>query len=182
MKRFLTLSLLIAAMFSFQPELHAQAPEADKSILDLSFLRVKGEDGSNNPVVRLMYSRPAKNGRNIFGDLVKMDKVWRLGANEATEMMVFSEITLGGTKVDAGRYSLFAIPSADKWTLIVSNQLDVWGAFSYSEDHDVARIEVGNVAAQEASTELFSMYFSKDGDLNIEWDTTKVTVPVAVSH
>ena len=189
MNKFFTavLTLLIFASFNLN-EAQAQAPEADKSILDISyhppraafrhFEQMKGQEGVGEPVARVVYSRPAKNGRTIFGDLVKMDEVWRLGANESTELSVHAPMTLGDAELKPGRYTLYAIPSADKWTLIVSNQLDGWGAYAYDAEQDVARVETSMVMNMDDSTELLSIYFSNDGHLNIQWDTTHVMVPV----
>jgi len=189
MHKIFTIAVILLVFASINvTEVHAQAPDADKSILDISyhppraafrhFEQMKGQEGVGEPVARIVYSRPAKNDRVIFGDLVPMDEVWRLGANESTELSVHSAMSLGGATIEPGRYTLYAIPSADKWTIIVSNQIDGWGAYAYDAEQDVARVETEMVMTMDDSTELFSVYFSNDGHLNIQWDTTHVMVPV----
>src|SRR5579859_5842464 len=75
---------------------------------------VKQDFGLSN--IELSYSRPGIKGRSIFGDLVPYDKVWRTGANQATTLTFGDDVTIGGTKVPAGKYGLLTIPSAGEWT------------------------------------------------------------------
>src|SRR6202048_2407060 len=72
--------------------------------------------------VTIDYSSPRAKGRKIYGDLVPYGKVWRAGANEATTFVTTSDITVGGKAVPAGKYTIFAIPAEDKWTLIISKK------------------------------------------------------------
>ena len=69
-------------------------------------------------IARVIYGRPQKNDRSIFGDLVPYDMIWRMGANEATEIEFFRDVKIDGKKLPKGRYTLYAIPSA--------GQLDCW--------------------------------------------------------
>ena len=132
---------------------------------------------------RVTYSRPAKNSREVFGKLIPYGKVWRVGANEATEIKFFTDATIQGKKIKAGVYSLYAIPTETEWTLIFSTDLDQWGAYSYKQDLDVLRVTVP-VKKTEEPIENLSIQFKKAGDimnesiLMIAWDTTLVEVPV----
>ncbi|GAB3700064.1 hypothetical protein GCM10027592_26740 [Spirosoma flavus] len=132
---------------------------------------------------RVTYSRPAKKDREIFGKLIPYGKVWRVGANEATEIKFFTDATIQGKKIKAGVYSFYAIPNETEWTLIFSTDLDQWGAYSYKQDLDVLRVNVP-VKKTEEPVENLSIQFKKAGDnvnesvMMIAWDTTLVEVPV----
>ena len=140
----------------------------------------KIQDKPTEPLVaRVIYSRPQKNGRTIFGDLLEYGKVWRLGANEATEIEFYQNVKINTTKIKKGRYTLYCIPYADKWTVIVNKETDTWGSFKYDAKKDIARIDVP-VQKQTEITEAFVMAFDKSAtgaSLIIAWDDVKVTVP-----
>ena len=87
------------------------------------------------------YSRPAVRGRSVFGDLVPFNQVWRTGANAAVQFNASTDFTFGGKAVKAGNYALFTIPNENTWTIILSNQTDLWGSGGYTEESDVARTE-----------------------------------------
>jgi len=104
----------------------------DKSPTDISLLRL--EKGAP-VVVKVIYSRPQMKGRTIFAadGLVPYGKVWRTGANEATEVTFYKNTTFGGKKIPAGTYVLQTIPTENDWTIILNKNLNVWGAFSYDK-------------------------------------------------
>ena len=156
--------------------------ELDKSSMDISYcpadfpvLKMKGQ-ANGEPLARIIYSRPQKKGRSIFGEEVKYNEVWRLGANEATEIELFKNGTIGNKKVAKGRYTLYCIPSETKWTLILNKDNYSWGSFAYKSNKDVARIDVP-VQKTDEITEALTMYFEKS-KLIILWDNVKVTVPI----
>src|SRR5262249_1610608 len=107
--------------------------------------------------VTIDYSSPRKKGRAIFGDLVPYGQVWRAGANEATTFVTSADVTVGGTHVPAGSYTIFTIPEKDKWTLVVSKTTGEWGTAYSGEKADLARIpmKVGSGAAMENFTISF---------------------------
>ncbi|GAB3956240.1 hypothetical protein GCM10028805_45480 [Spirosoma harenae] len=133
---------------------------------------------------RVTYSRPAKNGREIFGKQTPFGKVWRVGANEATEIKFFTDATVQGKKIKAGVYSFYAIPAENEWTLIFSSDLDQWGAYSYKPELDVLRV-TAPVKKAEETVENLSIQFKKAGDnmkdsiMMIAWDNTLVEVPIS---
>jgi hypothetical protein len=134
------------------------------------------------PVARVVYSRPQRDNRTIFGQLVEYNKVWRLGANEATEIEFFKDVAIGGQKVAKGRYTLYAIPTESKWTIVLNKDTDTWGAFVYDEKKDVLRTEVP-VQTLSTPVEAFSMNFNKTdkgADLFIAWDTLGVNLPIVI--
>lgn len=159
-------------------------PGVDSSPLDalyypINAVKVKKDDTSL-PIIKVLYSRPQKKGREIFGVLEQFDKVWRLGANENTEISFTKAVTIGGKKIKVGTYSLFAIPNKDKWTIIVNKQTDRWGAFNYDLTKDVVRIDVP-VTKLEKVVEAFSMTFvdtTTGVNLMMAWDNTQVALPI----
>ncbi len=146
-----------------------------KSPTDITYAKA---DRNAAPAIKVVYSRPQKKGRKVFGELVKFDKVWRTGADEATEIKLFKDVKMGDKTVKAGTYSLFTIPGEKEWTIILSSTLDVWGAYTYDESKDVARIKVP--AASGDALEVFSIAFKKVDKgyhMVMGWDTARVEVP-----
>ena len=90
---------------------------------------------------RVLYSRPQLKGRDI-ATLVPDGKIWRMGANEATELTLYTPMNVGKTKLAEGSYTLYAIPAEDEMTIIINKAIHVWGAYSYKQDLDVARVTV----------------------------------------
>ncbi len=184
MKHFLTITLLTC--YCFIATAQSKVPPVDKSPMDASYYPVnypvlKIQDKATEPLVaKVLYSRPQRNGRTIFGDLVEYGKVWRMGANEATEIEFFQTVRIGGVRVKKGRYTLYAIPFEEKWTLIINKDTDTWGSFKYDEAKDVTRLDVP-VQKQNDITESFSMYFEKSAMgalLAIQWDNVRVNLPI----
>ncbi|MDB5240140.1 MAG: hypothetical protein JWP57_765 [Spirosoma sp.] len=139
--------------------------------------------GTDKAMIRIVYNRPFKTGREIFGKLVPYGKVWRAGANEAPEIKFYQDVTIGGKKIKAGNYALLTIPNEKEWTIIFSSDLDQWGAYSYNEALDVARVTVP-VQKAETPLENFSIQFAKKdpktATMYMGWDTTMVAVPISL--
>ena len=161
-------------------------PPLDKSPMDMSYCPngypvLKIQDKITDPLVaRLIYSRPQKNGRVIFGELVEYGKVWRLGANEATEIDLYQTVRINGKKVKKGRYTLYCIPYTEKWTIIINKETDTWGAFKYDETKDLLRVDIP-VQKQTDIIDAFVMAFDKTAtgsNLIIAWDDMKVILPI----
>lgn len=180
--------LVMIGLAALQPALgqERKMPPIDPSPMDMAYFpvmypyvcKVKGEPGTL--VARAVFSRPQKKGRPIFGNLVEYGKVWRLGANEATEVEFYRPVIIGGKQVPKGRYTLYAIPAEDKWTVIINKQTDIWGAYKYEQSLDLVRTDV---PVREAGEELeaFSMVFEKaayGANLLIGWDKTQVSLPI----
>lgn len=150
--------------------------DLDKSPMDAVITR----NQDNSPLARIIYSRPKKNNRVIFGNLVPYNEVWRTGANEATEITFYEDVLFNELEIEAGTYTLYTIPEKEKWTIILNENINVWGAYSYDESLDVARTDVPtkNTAA---TVEDFSITFkASDGgsDLLMGWDDTFVEIPI----
>jgi len=130
--------------------------------------------------VKVVYNQPHLRGRTMLGDTEPYGKVWRLGANEATEITLTEGITVGGKELAAGTYSMFAIPEEDKWTIIFNSGLGQWGAYSYNESMDVLRVDAP-VKKADKTYEPFTIWFSEDGSsMNMAWGDTMVSVPVKI--
>jgi Protein of unknown function (DUF2911) len=161
-------------------------PPVDKSVMDMSYYPngypvLKIQDKVTDPLMaRVIYSRPQKNGRVVFGDLLEYGKVWRMGANEATEIEFYQNVKINSTKIKKGRYTIYCIPYADKWTVIVNKETDTWGSFKYDMKKDIVRIDVP-VQKQTEITESFAMVFEKastGANLIVVWDNVKVILPI----
>ncbi|MCX2742351.1 DUF2911 domain-containing protein [Mangrovivirga sp. M17] len=164
-------------IFLFSSTLNVFAQEAVTPRLSpLEVKTVKNEDS----YVKVTYSRPHKRDRVIFGDLVPYGKVWRLGANEATEITITEDIKIAGRDLEAGTYSLFAIPQEDKWNIIVNKELGLWGAYNYNKENDVMRFDVPTAETKE-TWEAFTIDFEQRQDktyMTMTWDKTKVSIPI----
>ncbi|MCX2573759.1 DUF2911 domain-containing protein [Pedobacter sandarakinus] len=182
--------ILVFALFCFGAKAQEPAkadlkfPAADFSPADILYYPInvpKAKAGEViKPVIKVVYSRPQKKGREIFGVLEQYGNVWRFGANENTEIRFFQKVSIGGKKIKAGTYSIFAIPNKDKWTLIINQQIDKWGAFTYDQSKDVVRVEVP-VKTLAKPIEYFSLTFtpaSNGANLVAGWDKTQVELPI----
>ncbi|WP_298737629.1 DUF2911 domain-containing protein [uncultured Chitinophaga sp.] len=132
-------------------------------------------EGTN---VKISYGQPSKKNREIFGKLVPYGEVWRTGANEATEITFEKDGTFGGKPVKAGTYSLFTIPGEKEWTFILNSTLKQWGAYKYNEikGKDVLQVKAP-ASTLSAPVEKLTITLPA-GKLVLEWDKTKVEVPV----
>ena len=186
MRKIFILTLLFQACLSGLLAQSSDGPAVDKSPMDMSYYPanypvLKIQDKLTEPLVaRVVYSRPQKTGRTIFGVLNKFGEVWRLGANEATEIEFFKTVHIGGKKVVKGRYTLYAIPNETSWTIIVNKETDTWGSFKYDSRKDLLRTVVP-VQKTDAPAEYLSIWFEKTTtgcNLVITWDTTKTILPI----
>jgi len=187
MKQTILLCLLIISVLMVRSQSN-NLPPVDKSPMDMCYYPgnypvLKIQDKVTEPLVaRVIYSRPQKNGRLIFGELVEYGKVWRLGANEATEIEFFRSVKIGDKKVEKGRYTLYAIPTEENWTMILNKDNDTWGAFKYDEQKDVLRITVP-VQKLNEGVEAMAMTFEKSEsgcNLIIAWDNIKASLPISL--
>jgi hypothetical protein len=130
--------------------------------------------------VRIDYSRPGVKGREIWGELVPYDKVWRAGANEATKIIFSTDVKINGKELKAGSYSLFIIPTKNNWTIIFNKTADQWGAFEYNEAEDALRIEVTPVKGimKEWLAYTITKISKHSAMVQLEWE--KLVVPFTV--
>jgi Protein of unknown function (DUF2911) len=136
---------------------------------------------ANGKTIAIDYSSPRMKGRKIFGDLVPYGKIWRAGANEATTFVTTAELNVGGTTVPAGSYTIFVIPNADKWTLVISKKTGEWGTAYPGEVNDLGRVDMA-VSKTSGPVENFTIDFAQDGGgctLEMKWENTQASVKVA---
>jgi len=136
---------------------------------------------AENDIFKVTYGAPSKKGREIFGGLVPFNAVWRTGANEATEITFKKDVDFAGKMVKAGTYTLFSIPTATEWTLILNSELKQWGSYGYDKikDKNVAEVKVSSSMVNDVQ-EVFTIKANPKG-FDILWDKTKVSVPVMVA-
>ena len=132
--------------------------------------------------ITVTYSSPAKRKRKVFGKLVPYGKLWRTGANMATKIEFSGDVTFGGTKVPAGAYAVFSIPTRKGWTIILNKNTDQGGTGSYDEKLDAARIKrkAKWVPPRERMTFMFSDTTNNTTKLQLEWDRLRVSIPIEV--
>ena len=185
MKAFISFFILLLAL---QTSAQQKPTDLDKSPMDMSYwpanypiLKMTGKV-KEQPIARIIYSRPLKNNRTIFDGIIKYNEVWRLGANEATEIEFFAPVKIGGKLINKGRYSIFCIPNATKWTIILNKDNYAWGSFMYDNKKDVIRVDLDiekNVEIVEAFTAFFEE--TKQGaNLFLLWDDVKTALPITL--
>lgn len=171
-------ALLTAATLLATPaDATAQEQAARLSPLDSVQATIQGAE------IDIQYGRPSMRGREIFGGLVPHDEVWRTGANEATHFRTSADLVIGGTEVPSGHYTLYTVPGAEEWTLIVNEQTGQWGT-EYNRDRDFARIPL-NVETLESPVDTFTMKVEPgdehDGVLSLEWENTRAWAGIDVA-
>jgi len=170
-------NILVIAVFAiavlFSNETTAQKfGGLDKSPADIAMYRTKAD----GPIMKVIYSRPQLKGRTLES-LAPSGKVWRMGANESTEVTFYKDVTFGGKSVKAGSYTMFAIPGKSEWTIMLSKSLHTWGSGSYKDSNDVVRV-TAKVFKADKTIEAFSIAYSKTGDVYFGWGNTVVTTSV----
>ncbi len=177
MKKIMTLAIMAFALV-FTTEMTAQEFSGlDKSPADIASYPPGGRVSAKN--VKVIYSRPQLKGRSL-ADLAPAGKVWRTGANEASEITFYGDAEFGGSPVKAGTYSLFTIPGEDTWTVILNKNLNQWGAYTYDESADVVRVKATATEASD-SLEAFSIAYKEVAGgvhMVLGWGTTRVAVPI----
>jgi len=131
--------------------------------------------------IKTAYSSPRMKGRKIFGDLVPYGQVWRTGANEATTFVTSSDVTVGGKAVPAGSYTIFTVPTADKWTLIINKKTGEWGIPYKYESDELARVDM-KVSKLPSPMENFTISYEKSGSgctMHIDWESTRASVDIS---
>jgi len=148
---------------------------------DISYLR---ESMVTEPLIKAVYGRPVTSSMDVFGNKIPFGELWRTGANEATEIKLYKDMQFGDTFVKAGTYVLLTIPGENEWEVILSANLDVWGAFQYDPEADVARIKVPVSKAE--NLESFSILFKKRNQKEITmmlgWGSTRVKVQMEIKE
>jgi hypothetical protein len=137
-------------------------------------------DLGGGKTIKTDYSSPRLRGRKMIGDHEPYGQVWRNGANAATTFVTSSDLVVGGKSVPAGSYTLFVVPNADKWTLIINKKTGEWGIPYKYEADELARVDMK--LSTVPSVENFTIAYDKTSTgctLHEEWDTTRAVVDIA---
>ncbi len=169
-----------------QPEIPANTyASVDISPMDMSYFpvdypKIKMANASvPPPVARVIYSRPQLQRRPLFNGIIKYDEHWRLGANEASEITFYKDVTVQQKKIKAGRYIIYGIPQEDSWTIILNSNIDSWG-LKQDTTKDVGRFKIP-VSTNGTSLEYFTMVFEKSdtgANLVIAWADVVAKLPI----
>ena len=140
---------------------------------------------SDGKTIKIDYSSPRAKGRKIFGDasekaLVPYGQIWRTGANDATTFVTDTNLNVGGQAVPAGSYTIFTVPKADAWSLVISKKTGEWGTDYPGEKEDLVRVPM-TVSKTSAPVENFTIAFDQAGSkctLHMEWENTRASVEI----
>ena len=140
---------------------------------------------SDGKSIKIDYSSPRAKGRKIFGDasdkaLVPYGQIWRTGANDSTTFVTDTNLNVGGKAVPAGSYTIFTVPKADAWSLVISKKTGEWGTDYPGEKEDLVRVPM-TVSKTSAPVENFAIAFDQAGSkctLRIEWENTRASVEI----
>src|SRR5438552_8815876 len=136
----------------------------------------------NGKKISVTYGRPYLKGRHVGGpDIVPYGQVWRTGADEATTFVTESDLKIGTFNLPKGTYTLFTLPSATGWKLIINKKTGEWG-IPYDDDlmkQELVRLDM-KVEKVSSPVEQFTIYLDKAGSggvLRLEWETTRSSIP-----
>lgn len=142
----------------------------------------EGETGSKRPsplrsaenkvgetFIKIIYSSPGVKGREIWGDLVPYNKIWRTGANDATIFETSTDLKVGDSILKRGKYSVFTVPSENSWTVMINKVWDQWGAYNYDQSKDAVRLQVIPVKSENFA-ERMNFTVESDGTIVFSWE------------
>src|SRR5712672_1288463 len=176
-KSALLLAVLFFAVAISAPAQMSMAQDKSKRPSPPANAECKFSDGKT---VKIDYSSPRVKGRKIYGELVPFGQVWRTGANEATTFVTSSDVMVGGKTVPAGSYTIFTVPNADKWTLIVNKKTGEWGIPYKYESDELGRVDM-SVSKVPSPVENFTIAYDKSAGgctLRMEWEATRASVQI----
>nr|WP_315149308.1 DUF2911 domain-containing protein [uncultured Flavobacterium sp.] len=130
----------------------------------------------NGATISINYSSPSVKGRVIWGQLVPFNKIWRAGANAATTIETDKDLTIEGSKLPAGKYSFFVIPSEKECVLIFNKVSKMSGTSNYDEKQDQLRVTVKQQLS-DVNTESLVYVINKKG-IVLCWE--KWNIPFSV--
>jgi Protein of unknown function (DUF2911) len=169
-------AILIAGVLSLAQTTSAQAPTAKPPLSPPANADVT----LPNATISIAYSAPSARGRTIFGALVPYGEVWRTGANAATTLKTSGDLQIGDLKVPAGTYTLYSLPTASGWTLIVSKQTGQWGTV-YDKAQDLGRtaMSAGSTATPVETMAIdFEKTLGNATELHVKWAGVDASVQI----
>ncbi|MEM9897599.1 MAG: DUF2911 domain-containing protein [Bacteroidota bacterium] len=190
MKKVFLLAIVCIAFSSLSAQ---EFPKMDASPMDAAYFPVRAtyrafakteeEKKAAEPQIRVLYSRPQAKGRDVFPGLQKYGEVWRVGANESTEIMFFNDVKVNGSTVKAGRYTMYIVPQEKEWEVHISTDLDGWGQYAFDPARStIAKITVPTEKTAATVEALSILFEAKDpgAHMIIAWDDTMVRVPIEI--
>jgi hypothetical protein len=183
MKKFALIAALVFASAALASAQMGGMGQSDSNRLSpAASAECKFSDGST---IKVDYSSPRVRGRKIFGTesekaLVPYGQVWRTGANEATKFVTDTTVKIGGKSLPAGSYTIFTVPNADKWTLIVNKKTAEWGIPYKYEADELGRFDM-HVSKTSAPVENFTIAFDQGGSkcsMHLEWENTRASIDI----
>jgi hypothetical protein len=184
MRNILCTSALASTLLLGGASLQAQTPAPAQELKPRPSPAAKVSQQIGNTMVDVEYSSPGVKKRKVWGELVPEGKLWRTGANASTKVTFSKDVTIGGKPVPAGTYALLTIPTPKSWTVILNKDTSIGGNMDkYKQDQDVARFTVTPKAggpARERLTFIFSDVTDDAGNLDLEWEKIKVSIPIKV--
>jgi hypothetical protein len=180
MKKFALLAAALFALATIAPAQMSMSDEKAKRPSPPASAECKFSDGKS---IKIDYSSPRAKGRKIFGEgdaLVPYGKIWRTGANDATTFVTDSNVTVGGKAVPAGSYTVFTVPKAGEWWLVISKTTKEWGTDYPGEKEDLTRAPM-KVSKTSGPVENFLIAFDQGGSkctLRMEWENTRASVEI----
>lgn len=142
------------------------------------------QEVSDSLRITLEYSRPIAKGRELYGGIVKWEKIWTPGANKATTVEFSHDVTVAGTAVPAGVYTLWFVPrESGEWSLVINTVAEAWHFRYPGEEAELTRIDVSPEDAEHM--EVLAFYFPLVTDvgttLAFHWGQQRVLIPIAVA-
>jgi len=139
--------------------------------------RKQAEGAIDGVKVAVDYSSPSVKGRKVWGGLEAYGKVWRAGADTNTTVSFDKEVKVGGKTLPAGKYGFFIIPNEEgNWVVIFNKRNEDWGAYSYDEKQDAARVEVAPTFVDENQETL--MYAIGEKSVDFAWEKARLSIPI----
>lgn len=173
-KSILAIAIFVVTLISSTNSFAQKFDPLDKSPMDVARFPYSWRNADK--VVKVTYSRPQLKGRTVE-KLAPLGKNWRIGANEATEVTFYKDVVFGGKNIKAGTYTMYAVPGEKEWTIAISKQLNVWGAYFHKEENDVARV-TASVKKSDETFEAFTIAFGDDMTMYLAFGNTMVSLPV----
>ncbi len=131
--------------------------------------------------IHIHYERPAARGRKVFGGVVPFNEIWRTGAGDNTTLAFSEDVRLAGNKIPKGKYSLFTIPGAAEWIIILNKDTTLHGTGGYKPENDMARFPLKPDTAlryYENFTIAVSDVVKNNGVISLSWENTEVSIPL----
>ena len=133
--------------------------------------------------IEVQYSRPSMRGREIFGNLVAYDKIWRTGADNSTKISFTTDVMVDGNTIKAGTYSIFSIPNQNEWTVMFYSDVELWGVPRDWSDNKIvfsSTYIVNKINPVETFTISFDDLTNNDVNMSISWENSSDVIKIDV--